>query len=61
MEKKNKYCYGWAILCDYGNGWEKVSVYDKSYDTYAQVKKDAAEYAFTGVPTKITGTRWLNN
>ncbi len=42
MTKKNKYCYGWAIWTNWGSGWEKESVYDKSCESYSQVKKDAA-------------------
>lgn len=42
MAKKNKYCYGWEIWTNYGNGWEKESVYDKKETSYSQVKKDAA-------------------
>lgn len=51
MAKKNKYCYG----------WEKESVYDKKETSYAQVKKDAAEYRVAGASTRITNTRCLNN
>ncbi len=60
MKKENKYCYGWAIWTNYGYGWEKESVYDNKEDTYAQVKKDAAEYRRAGASTRVTNTRWLN-
>lgn len=33
MKKKNKYCYGWAIWTNWGSGWEKESVYDKSCES----------------------------
>lgn len=61
MEKKNKYCYGWAIWTNYGYGWEQESVYDKKETSYSQVKKDAAEYRVAGAQTRITNTRWLND
>ena len=60
MKKKNKYCYGWAIWTNWGSGWEKESVYDKSCESYSQVKKDAKEYRIAGAQTRITNTRWLN-
>ena len=60
MKKKKKYCYGWAIWTNWGSGWEKESVYDKSCESYSQVKKDAKEYRIAGAQTKITNTRWLN-
>ena len=43
-----------------GSGWEKESVYDKSCESYSQVKKDAKEYRIAGAQTRITNTRWLN-
>lgn len=61
MAKKNKYCYGWAIWTNYGYGWEKESVYNKEETSYAQVKKDAAEYRIAGASTRITNIRWLND
>lgn len=60
MKKENKYCYGWAIWTNYGTGWEKESVYDKREDTYAQVKKDAAEYRLAHASVRITAARWPN-
>lgn len=60
MKKKNKYCYGWAIWTNWGSGWEKESVYDKSCESYSQVKKDAKEYRIAGAQTRVTNTRWLN-
>ena len=39
---------------------EKESVYDKSCESYSQVKKDAKEYRIAGAQTRITNTRWLN-
>ena len=61
MAKKNKYCYGWAIWTNWGSGREKESVYDKSCESYSQVKKDASEYRVAGAQTRITNTRWLND
>lgn len=56
--KQKKYTYGWNIWTNYGYGWEIESTYDQKETTYAQVRKDAKEYALTGAQVRITQTRF---
>ena len=62
QQKINKYCYGWKLSVNYGQGWEFESFYDeKEPDAHKDAKADIKAYRENcEYPARLTHGRMLN-